>query len=1047
MLLIKRKNILEFCKPFIEGEQRLVLFRAGAGYGKSVAAQQVAEAAQLPVVHVMCTTVDHDPTKLAHKLLKALQAVQPGLDVARTLRPLLSSGTPEEAVLAARDSFKAAFGELKAERLTILIDDTHLLRESPALHLLRLLVDLSPSQYGFLITSRQSLTAGTNPVFSMWDGLVVNQTQLEFDKVEIFELYQKYFGINLTSDQADLLLETTEGGWPVGVILLKGEVSKLKKGYQLRASDEAYQYFIRECLNGLSAPIIEELSLLAQLDEIPLNMLKDLGMHEAMDTLHNLCNSGLFIDTHQNNSSIFFRFHHLFQETLQKLIVANLAAQCLQQFNTQACKWLEDNGSLEESLLLLTSSKNWKEVSSFIRRNGPKLLVHNKLSIVQASLADCPEETLLADEWLSAMYGFSILFSSTTEALRLLEHAFQLARDKNQDTAELIAGLGLLNYLLLFNADLWRMRDVSQRVAHLTEKSLQNDSQTFELATPCAFLLPPTIAYSSSNYELSIRCTDLLKKHYQNKIDRETPIEFFFANLYAYKFIGNTRKVIDLMQSQIFKVNDISINPAARFFIIGFFANLHQMLNIKDYYNYLYNETIKRFPEICENSFMVGFFRVFEMDILLSDGKYDQVIDLANDSLQMDIIVNSPHIASLCWQYYAMAQVLLENHDEAKRGIQKALSLRAKAGGLIFILLAHNVYAAILSLTGETKAALRVFDSILKRSESLRDGYQRPMTHAYRANLYLEEGREKEALADINAMLKCMEEHQNFHFYFWDAKIMQKIMKFYLSKEAPSQFSRTLLRKRFNFNILSDDSPIPRLPVSLAEQKVISPTQPESSLRITELPKVEAKLLELLLTRRERPVGIQECIEHLWDTPDKMKDPRNNLYVHLNKLRGRLAELVGKHDAKQYLSNKAGFISLKHIDVDQHRLEDQARVALRLIKQERWWDAEMRFRRVHRLLDEFPQEYDWPLSSKQLFTGTALAWVDLAERCQAPHTVIKAAEMGLRFDPVHDRFHGLRYRMYLQLGMPAKAESAKRDYARAIGAKGRALHELGKSML
>ena len=524
------------------------------------------------------------------------------------------------------------------------------------------------------------------------------------------------------------------------------------------------------------------------------------------------------------------------------------------------------------------------------------------------------------------------------------------------------------------------------------------------------------------------------------------PIEFFFANLYAYKFIGNTKKVIQLMQRQIFKVNDISLNPAARFFIIGFFANLYAMLGIDDYYHYLFNETTGRFPEICGSSSLAGFFNVIEMDLLMANAQYERVIELAGDSLQIESISGSLHISSMCWQYYAMAQVLSGNQDGALKAIKKAVLQRAKAGGAIFILMAHNVYAAVLSLTGKSDAAIRMFDCILERSRALRDGYQRPMTYAYRANLHLNLGQEKEALADISAMLQCMREHQNIHFFYWDPKIMQRLLQFYLRHEPPTQFVKKLLRKRFACEVLPDGSLIPLLKISLAGQKIYSPEAAESFVRLAELPGVEAKLMELLMARRGRQVALQECIEHLWDAPDKMKDPRNNLYVQLNKLRGRLASMVGKENAKHHLYNRVGFLSLHHVEVDQYYLEDQARKALALMKDQQWWDAEMRFRWGHRLLNEFPAEYPWSLENRRLFTDTAVSWAELAQKCQDPDTALKAVEMGLKFDPTHDQLHRLRYRLYLQLDMRAKAEQAKREYARAIGAKGLAFHELGKSM-
>jgi hypothetical protein len=622
-----------------------------------------------------------------------------------------------------------------------------------------------------------------------------------------------------------------------------------------------------------------------------------------------------------------------------------------------------------------------------------------------------------------------------------------MAKNKQEDTAELIAGLGLLNYLLIINADLWQMRSVSLRVAHLVQKLVQSSNQPFDLATPCAFVLPPTIAYSCSDYELSKRCTDLIKQNYPNQEGDDEPIELFFANLYAYKFIGNTRKVIALMQPQLFKINDVSINPATRFFIIGFIANLYQMLGIADYYHLLIDEISDRFPELTADSFMALFYKVFEVDLELSECNYNRVLELANDYLQLKSVKENPHVSAHFWHYKAMALVMLGEHIEALESINKALYLRAKVGGSIFILMTHNVLATILSLTGEDKKALRIFACVLKRTISLQDGYQRPMTYAYRANLHLSMGRTNLALADIDSMLTCLKEHQNRFFFYWDNNIMLRLIKFYLSQRNPTQLVKELLYRRFKLDVLPNGSAIPRIQVSLASKKIYIFDKADSFVDLYKFQRAEVKLIELLANRHEHKASIQDCVDYLWDDPSPKKNPRNNLYVLVNKLRSRLSKLVGKEAVKHYLVNKGGYISLDHIDVDLQILKTQAKKAMQLLKQERWWDAEMRFRRMAKTVEEFPKDYSWEQSFRRLLAKAAMTWIGLAEKCQDSQKALYASELGLRFDPVHDGLHRKRYHLFLDLNMPAKAEAAKQEYADALNASGLARHEISKSMV
>jgi LuxR family maltose regulon positive regulatory protein len=511
---LTRRNILEYCKPYVEGNQRLIIFKAGAGFGKSVVARQVAERAKRHVAPVLCTALDRNPAQLAHKIFKAIESFQPGMEANHFVHPILTSGTPEEALLAAKDSLPVIFTKVEPVPLTILIDDAHVLLDSQAMQMLRLFYDLTPEKYAFLITTRKLLAISEKPIFSLFEGMRVGQSQLEFDKLEILYLYNEHYGLELTSGQADILLEATEGGWPAGVVLLRSEARKLSKGFKLKASDEIHQYFIQECLKGLQDSTLEHLVLLGQLEDISADMLNDLGLQDTAETLLFLCRSGLFTTSYHLNGSIYYRFHHLFKQTLRSLIAGLFSGNQIKQFNHRICGWLEDHGCIEESLLLWSLCKDWHMIAQFMRKHGPKLLAQNKLGVIEQGLRDCPEDILLKDEWLAGIYGFSTLFSYTAGAVKLLEHAFQLANKNHDDKAELISGLGLLNYLLLLNADLWRMRDVSQRVAHLVEHLLRKDVEEFELAKPCALLLPPTIAYSNSDYDLSIRCTDLLKRHW-----------------------------------------------------------------------------------------------------------------------------------------------------------------------------------------------------------------------------------------------------------------------------------------------------------------------------------------------------------------------------------------------------------------------------------------------------------------------------------------------------------------------------------------------------
>ena len=1026
MRQVKRERVLNLCEPFIDGRRRLLLIEAQAGQGKSTLARQVTDQLDKTVCLVECDKNDAALVNLMEKFFSNLALHTPGLNGTEIIQAVCSCPSQDELLLLLPEMLKSISSEKTLQKTVLLLEDAHLLLKAPhSLKGLRLLFDHLGHCLSMIITSRSQLPGEQGLLFRRNESVLISNQTLAFDKSEVLLLYRQAYGLDLDNKKAGKLLAITEG-WPFGLSLLRTELNELDRRQGLAPGSELDNYFNSQCLGILSPEEADALVDVSLLENIPLALLGELELHTASRALKTLYDKGCFITNHRQDGSDFLRMHHLLQACLRNIVENRSRLFCV-----RAAGWFLRNGQLGQALDLLARSGDVAELKKALYIHGSNLMLMNRLSLVVQALKHLPENIVNEEPLLLALWGNEKLHQNPGQALRLLEAAWKMAGDKKENLAELLAGLGLINYQLLFHGNLWKLRRVTKRVMELFALLEEQKEITAMLAGACSYLICFSVTYTMADYGLADKFAEKAEEIFRSHSEGSVPLGITVARIYTKSARGYLKESLLRQQKNYLYLNSPTVNPSTKFICYLSYTNFSMMKGyFLDYWS-LRDELFKKQAIMVKNSAMGAFYYIWDMDMLMSKGDFSGVLELANKALASDLVKKTNHIASQCHQYIALAYAFLGKKEAALAAVSRSMHLRARVGGVLFILLNHLVAGSVWGISGEFKKAERVFKIVLKRLAAAEDRYFMPQAHAYRAHARLLEGKEKEALDDVKSMLEIMGSVENYHFFYWEGFMVRRLLEFYFKNiKKPSEFALKLYRKRFGMDYISGGETIPRLRLSLAEGRLYCLDAPDVFIDLADVPGKESMLLDCLLRTPDRSVSQEKIIDRIWPEGAKATKPRDNLYQTVHKLRARFAAITNKKLAKKYLRTSSEGHALCHVDVDLNHLLDQAKKGLADLSQNRFWMAEMHFREMKRLLDPFPVDYKWLVDESRLLAKAVVAWVDLLFRVGETERALEAVEMGLKVDPANDGLHNRRYRLYMELAMPAKAAQAKSDYER-----------------
>lgn len=430
-------------------EYRVTLLQAGAGYGKTAALAEFANAQNVPLIWYQLHPEDADPLVFLLHLSHACAYALPKISGLPTTALEAWDGT--QGTLAWRTALDQIINALSLHLQTatvLVVDDVHFALNGETANLLNHLVNHAPPHLHLFLSGRPPLELpALSRLRAQGDVQTLDQHSLAFDEQEIHALFQEQYHIQLTPAEVRALKAYSEG-WAIALQLiwqsLRNATIESDSTRAPRDHLARWQGYSREALFDLLAHEILE----KQSDELRqfLQITATLR-HLTPEACHALCNPQLSPNHSLNDSKRLLaylkkqdlfvsetaegglRYHPIFHEFLRQ---QSTPAQ-QHAAHQYAARYFLTQNDLESALYHLLEAQNWVEAAQVLANYAPVLLAHGRLDTLSAYLDVLPPETLSQNPVLLFTLGeLARLHSRFEAALGWYKQAETLWRNRAQ---------------------------------------------------------------------------------------------------------------------------------------------------------------------------------------------------------------------------------------------------------------------------------------------------------------------------------------------------------------------------------------------------------------------------------------------------------------------------------------------------------------------------------------------------------------------------------------------------------------------------------------
>ncbi|HET9913129.1 MAG TPA: tetratricopeptide repeat protein [Anaerolineales bacterium] len=304
-------------------EKRLLLIVAPAGYGKTSLLIDLAQQSELPVCWLSLDTLDQEPQRFLGYLIAAVAEKFPsfGRDSLAALESMASIEQDEERLLV------AITNEINAqinEHFILILDDYHLVSSVAFInHAISRFLQLTGEHVHLILSTRNLPNLPDAPLMiarNQVGGLSFEE--LSFYPEEIQQLFQQNNGILLSREDAQTLVQETEG-WIAAIHLTNGNPGTLPQMHPLESTRELFDFFSKEVLLRQSEQVRRFMLMTSVFDTFDVSLcgrvLKPLMEEKHFDwpTLFETVRTGNLFSVTLDSEGHWMRYHHLFQHFLR----------------------------------------------------------------------------------------------------------------------------------------------------------------------------------------------------------------------------------------------------------------------------------------------------------------------------------------------------------------------------------------------------------------------------------------------------------------------------------------------------------------------------------------------------------------------------------------------------------------------------------------------------------------------------------------------------------------------------------------------------------
>lgn len=395
-------------------ERKLTLVSAPAGFGKTTLVCDWIRTLSHPVAWLSLDERDNELIQFLSCLMASLQSVYKGFgpNLQEGLQSLQTMGT--EAFLT---DFCNELMTFNADTILVL-DDYHVINNQAVSEALAFLIQHSPEQIHFLITTRIDPLLPLAALRAKQQLLEIRATDLRFTYTETSAFLYEVMGLNL-SDEDVRALETKTEGWIAGLQLaavsmkhhhdVSGFIASFSGSHRfimdylmeevLKQQSEGIQSFLLQTslLDRLCGPLCD-----AVLTSIP---------GSGQEKLEYLQQANLFIIPLDDERQ-WYRYHHLFADLLkQRLSRGNSGMDGTAGLHMRASAWFDNSGLMAEAVYHALEAKDVERAAALIERAWTEMDRSSQSRLWLSWVKRIPDELIRKRPVLSAGYAWALLDS------------------------------------------------------------------------------------------------------------------------------------------------------------------------------------------------------------------------------------------------------------------------------------------------------------------------------------------------------------------------------------------------------------------------------------------------------------------------------------------------------------------------------------------------------------------------------------------------------------------------------------------------------------
>jgi ATP/maltotriose-dependent transcriptional regulator MalT len=383
----------------------LILVSAPAGYGKTTALASLPRA--MPDADFAWLSLDeddNDPNVFAGALVESLRRVDARLaDQATEL--LSDSGGAVRAILDVLINGVVAHHPAP---IVVVLDDFHRVTESAIAKSIEYLIERMPSQMHVVIGTRHDPQLPLPRLRSRQQLAEVRMPDLRFSEPESRQLLNEKLRLGLSSEQAALLHERTEG-WPAGISLLVGALRRLPAAINRQAFLAQLAQLDRYVFDFLAAEVLDALREKDRRFLLDISILTELspavcaavtGRDDAAGALHDLYARNLFVSALDEPPTLF-RFHDLVREFLRAKLERDEPERARELHRRAARAERVSSRSVAHFI----AAEDWEDAAKLIEDRGEATLRDGALATMMSWIGALPESVVDAHPRLHYLLG------------------------------------------------------------------------------------------------------------------------------------------------------------------------------------------------------------------------------------------------------------------------------------------------------------------------------------------------------------------------------------------------------------------------------------------------------------------------------------------------------------------------------------------------------------------------------------------------------------------------------------------------------------------